>query len=106
MADVFAQPCDEWTRSGDQRAADAADRRSAALRETLGGGVSPALRRIRSVTLLACREREIASLAARGGSNAEIGGRLHISVRTAENHLHRIDAKLRVSRRSQLAAML
>jgi DNA-binding NarL/FixJ family response regulator len=52
------------------------------------------------------REREIAILAARGTTNQAIADRLHISVRTVENHLHRIFRKLGVDSRGQLSSAL
>jgi DNA-binding CsgD family transcriptional regulator len=36
------------------------------------------------------------------GSNTEIGGRLFISPRTVEYHLHKVFNKLNISSRSQL----
>ena len=42
------------------------------------------------------REREIASLAATGASNAVIARRLHVSIRTVEGHLQQIYRKLQV----------
>ncbi|NLD75244.1 MAG: AAA family ATPase [Acidimicrobiales bacterium] len=55
---------------------------------------------------LSRREREVAGLAAQGLTNAEIAGRLVVSVRTVESHLHQAFAKLGVDRRSQLAELL
>ncbi|WP_405181810.1 helix-turn-helix transcriptional regulator [Nocardia sp. NBC_01377] len=40
------------------------------------------------------REREIATLAARGLSNRAIADQLVISVRTVEGHLYRLNAKM------------
>jgi DNA-binding CsgD family transcriptional regulator len=45
-------------------------------------------------------------LAAARASSREIGARLDLSVRTVDNHLGRVYAKLGVSSRSQLAALL
>lgn len=45
---------------------------------------------------LSGREREIASLAATGASNAVIARRLHVSTRTVEGHLQQIYRKLQV----------
>jgi ATP/maltotriose-dependent transcriptional regulator MalT len=55
---------------------------------------------------LSRRELEVASLAARGLSNAEIAEQLVVSVRTVENHLHNGYAKLGVSARDELAPAL
>ncbi|MEV0393726.1 helix-turn-helix transcriptional regulator [Polymorphospora rubra] len=49
------------------------------------------------------REREIGGLAARGMTNREIAHRLVVSVRTIENHLYRINAKLGTGSRAELA---
>jgi non-specific serine/threonine protein kinase len=51
---------------------------------------------------LSDRERQIAGLVADGLSNREIGDRLHISVRTAENHVSHILVKLGLHSRAQL----
>jgi DNA-binding CsgD family transcriptional regulator len=55
---------------------------------------------------LTAREREVASLAARGLTNREIADNLYLSPRTVENHLQRIYDKLGVSSRDELNAAL
>jgi DNA-binding CsgD family transcriptional regulator len=52
------------------------------------------------------REREVARLAAAGRSGREIARTLHLSARTVDNHLGRAYAKLGVSGRPALAALL
>lgn len=52
------------------------------------------------------REREIAGLIAAGLSNSEIADRLVLSVRTVESHIYRACAKLDVTDRDQLAAIV
>jgi non-specific serine/threonine protein kinase len=58
--------------------------------------------RQRDFSALSDREREIAGLVAGGLSNREIADRLHISVRTAENHVSHILVKLGLHSRAQL----
>jgi non-specific serine/threonine protein kinase len=50
------------------------------------------------------REREVATLVARGLSNQEIATRLVISERTAEFHVRNLLAKLALRSRAQLAS--
>jgi DNA-binding CsgD family transcriptional regulator len=50
------------------------------------------------------REREIAGYVARGLTNRQIATKLHISERTAENHVQHILTKLGFANRSQIAA--
>lgn len=56
--------------------------------------------------LLSARELEVAEAVARGLSNKEVAASLDISVRTVENHMRSIFAKLDVTTRTRLAAKL
>jgi DNA-binding NarL/FixJ family response regulator len=49
------------------------------------------------------REREVATLVAKGLTNREIAGRLSISERTAQNHVQHVLTKLGLANRSQIA---
>ena len=51
---------------------------------------------------LTAREQEIASLAAAGLTNKQIGQHLYLSPRTVSSHLYRLFPKLGVSRRAGL----
>jgi DNA-binding CsgD family transcriptional regulator len=55
---------------------------------------------------LSARELEVAETVAMGLSNKEVAASLDISVRTVENHMRAIFAKLRVTTRTRLAAKL
>jgi DNA-binding CsgD family transcriptional regulator len=55
---------------------------------------------------LSARELEVAESVALGLSNKEVAGTLAISVRTVENHMRSIFAKLGVTTRTRLAAKL
>lgn len=54
---------------------------------------------------LSGRELEVAQLVAEGLTNRQIGGRLIISERTAQNHVQHILTKLGLANRSQIARM-
>lgn len=55
---------------------------------------------------LSARELEVAEAVARGLTNKEVGEALNISVRTVENHMRSIFAKLKINTRTRLAARL
>jgi DNA-binding CsgD family transcriptional regulator/tetratricopeptide (TPR) repeat protein len=77
--------------------------REAALALAAGESVSPARVARRTVeSPLSEREQEIAALVAEGLSNRGIADRLHISVRTAENHVSHVLVKLGLRSRAQL----
>jgi DNA-binding NarL/FixJ family response regulator len=78
---------------------------SRALVEQGRPAATPALRQLRP-DVLTRREWEVAALAARGLSNRDIAALLVVSVRTVENQLHRVYAKLAVGGRDELASAL
>jgi DNA-binding CsgD family transcriptional regulator len=86
--------------------ANASQERAAALAAACQGASTPGLGPDVLVSTLSAREREVAMLAAARTSSREIGARLDLSVRTVDNYLGRVYAKLGVSSRSQLAALL
>ena len=59
-----------------------------------------------AVVPLSRREREVALLAGQGLSSKDIAAQLFLSVRTVDNHLQRAYAKLGVTNRSELGAVL
>jgi DNA-binding CsgD family transcriptional regulator len=80
--------------------------RASLLRRTCEGARTPGLVTAASITPLTDRERQIATLAADGVTSREIAVRLHVSARTVENHLQHAYAKLGVSTRVDLSAVL
>jgi DNA-binding CsgD family transcriptional regulator len=87
-------------RAGQVR--DEARRRLAAWGDEAVAGLSSAAEGAE----LTAREEEIARLAVSGLTNQDIAKRLLISVRTVENHLHRVFRKLGVESRAELARVL
>ncbi|WP_438493860.1 LuxR C-terminal-related transcriptional regulator [Streptomyces asiaticus] len=60
----------------------------------------------RPAATLTTREREVAALVASGLTNRGIAARLVVSVRTVENHLHRVYNKLGISARTDVGRAL
>jgi ATP/maltotriose-dependent transcriptional regulator MalT len=77
-----------------------------ARRELRAAGETSRTRQPEAWDELSAQELQIATLAAAGLSNREIGQRLYISHRTVANHLYRIFPKLGVTTRGQLAGAL
>jgi DNA-binding CsgD family transcriptional regulator len=73
-----------------------------AERELLATGERARKRTVETREDLTSQETQIAQLARDGLSNPEIGGRLFISPRTVEYHLHNVFGKLGISSRNQL----
>jgi DNA-binding CsgD family transcriptional regulator len=92
--------------TGRDASANASQERAAALVAACQGARTPGLGPALPVSVLTPREREVAMLAAAHTPSREIATRLHLSVRTVDNHLGRVYAKLGVSNRAQLATLL
>jgi len=92
--------------AGRDAKANASQERGAALTAACQGARTPALASGVLASVLTAREREVAMLAAARASSREIAARLDLAVRTVDNHLSRIYAKLGISNRAQLAALL
>jgi DNA-binding CsgD family transcriptional regulator len=86
--------------------ASEAARRAGELRAMCDDGVAAAPIIDAGPVMLTRREREIGLLAAQGLASKEIGERLYISRRTAENHLAKVYDKLGVRTRAELARVL
>ena len=74
--------------------------------ERCEGARSPALETAPQPVALTKREREVATLAARGLTSREIAETIVVSTRTVENHLQRAYEKLGVRGRAELAEAL
>jgi len=79
--------------------------RAAALAGTCEGARTPALAGLHEPAGLTPRELEIARMAASGLSSRAIAARLVVAVRTVDNALGQVYAKLRVGGRAELAAI-
>jgi ATP/maltotriose-dependent transcriptional regulator MalT len=86
--------------------AGAAAERALALMRSCGGVVTPALEGLGRLPMLTAREDEIVRLAANGLTNRAIASRLHLSVRTVDNHLHHAYEKLGITGRDELSETL
>jgi DNA-binding CsgD family transcriptional regulator/tetratricopeptide (TPR) repeat protein len=92
--------------AGRDAKANVSQERAAALAAACQGAHTPTLASGTLASVLTAREREVAMLAAARTSSREIAARLDLSVRTVDNHLGRVYAKLGISNRAQLAALL
>ena len=105
-SEAATDAADEARRAGDQRTATRWLARAADLRQLCDAGVAATQIVDAGPVTLTRREREIAMLAAQGLASKEIGERLFISRRTAENHLAKVYDKLGIRTRSELARVL
>jgi DNA-binding CsgD family transcriptional regulator len=105
-AEAAAAAARAYRASGRDARANAAQERAAALAAACQGARTPRLGANELSSTLTRREREVAILAAAGTSSREIAARLDLSVRTVDNYLGRAYAKLGVSSRTELAALL
>ena len=95
-----------YQASGNARRSAELTREYTRLSYLCGSVRSPLVVDLDTVVPLTRRELEIALLAASGPSSKAIAERLHVSVRTVDNHLRIIYSKLGVSSRGALADAL
>jgi DNA-binding CsgD family transcriptional regulator/tetratricopeptide (TPR) repeat protein len=104
-AEAGAEAAGHHQAAGRRTAAIAATIKADALTAQCEGARTPALD-ARQAHDLTPRELEIATMAARGLSSKEIAGRLIVSVRTVDNTLRQVYAKLAVNKRADLRLLL
>ncbi len=93
--------------SGDARFSAQMERRANDLGELIDFAIrTPHLQREKAAAVLTDREREICELVARAKPSKLIAAELNLSVRTVNNHLQNVFAKLQVSSREDIAAAL
>jgi len=105
-ADAAAHAVSAYQQRVAAGSAHAAAGRAHRLAQACQGARTPALIIVAAPLPLTRREREIITLAGQGLSNQQIADRLVLSVRTVEGHLYRAGAKLAITHRDQLAALL
>jgi DNA-binding CsgD family transcriptional regulator len=102
-AESWAEAARGFARNGQRRRATRCGAQARACLERCEQARSPILAVADTpVEALTSREREIAELAGSGLSSKEIGDRLHLSVRTVDNHLQSCYRKLGITGREQL----
>lgn len=105
-AEAAAQAAACFHSKSDQACAYQLRRRARLLSRQCEDAATPALSLLDDdLDSLTSREREVAELAGAGRSTKDISQRLHIGVRTVENHLHRAYGKLGIDGRAQLVPM-
>jgi DNA-binding NarL/FixJ family response regulator len=92
--------------AGKKASAVASTSRALAWTDRCGAVATPALAAVDHDDDLTNREREVATLAARGLPDQQIAEQLFVSVRTVHAHLRSAYAKLAISGRKDLAAVL
>ncbi|MFG1807683.1 LuxR C-terminal-related transcriptional regulator [Streptomyces sp. NPDC049040] len=108
-AEAFAELAHRLRRSGEHRQAVAAARQASEAAGRCEGARTPALElltTVRTPVALTERERQVALLAASGTASREIAETLQLSVRTVNNHLQHVYAKLGVTCRRELRSEL
>lgn len=105
-AEAWSDAAEAFRRFGLRESTRRAEAAATIAGVELGPVQTPRLMRYAGAQPLTRREVEIASLASRNLSNAEIARLLGLGRRTVEGHLHRAYGKLGVSSREELAAVL
>lgn len=104
--EAYAHAAGRASRRGDRGVARALVRRAEGLAARCGAATPPFALARTAPAQLTRREAEIAGLAARGRTSADIAELLGISVRTVGNHLQRAYTKLGVRDRTELASAI
>lgn len=104
-AETLAEAAGAYRRDGRVGSAAASAARAAALAATCEGARTPALAGLEEPFGLTPRELEIARMAATGLSSRAIATRLVVAVRTVDNALGQVYAKLCIGGRAELAAI-
>jgi DNA-binding CsgD family transcriptional regulator len=105
-SELWAAASAAYRREGLQARSTKAAKRSYELSSLCEGAETHAATRPDQVEPLSRRQREVALLAAQGATNAEIALSLSLSVRTVESHLYAAFAKLGLTTRDELSAVL
>jgi DNA-binding CsgD family transcriptional regulator len=105
-AEIAAQASRCFRAAGVHAGAARTATRSRAFAAACEGSTTIALADLEEVTALSPREREVAQLAARGHTNRAIAEALSVSVRTVESHLYNVFAKMGMTQRAELGAVL
>jgi DNA-binding CsgD family transcriptional regulator len=105
-AEAALGAAEAYRRQGLRRRAAECSELAHHLIENCEGVRSPATRREPAFAALTNREREIATLAARGLTSRDIAEQLSLSTRTVDNHLQNAFGKLGVTGRHELDAVL
>jgi DNA-binding NarL/FixJ family response regulator len=104
-AEAAADAASAHQRAGRTPSAAAAAARAAALAARCQGARTPALTRLNEPVSLTPRELEIARMAASGLSSRVIAARLVVAVRTVDNALGQVYAKLCIGGRAELSSI-
>lgn len=104
-AEAAAEAAGAHRRAGRSASAAASAARAAALAATCGVVKTPALARLNEPVGLTPRELEIAKMAASGLSSRAIAARLVVAVRTVDNALGQVYAKLCIAGRAELSSV-
>ena len=104
-AEAAAEAAGAHQRAGRTASAAVSAARAAALAATCQGARTPALARLDEPVSLTPRELEIARMAASGLSSRAIAARLVVAVRTVDNALGQVYAKLCIAGRTELSSV-
>jgi DNA-binding NarL/FixJ family response regulator len=106
-AEVRAEAAAAHAANGNRPRAVAAAETSRRLANHCQGAWTPTLKLAdAAINNLTPREAQVAALATRGLTNAQIAERLTLSTRTIDSHLQRIYTKLGINRRERLTEIL